>query len=94
MIPTASSIRVSWKWGIVPAGRSRHAPYLAACAIAIAACSGNAKDGIRVPPSWSCAGSPFVDIHVVATGIRPSIRSSAPTIARPISGALVISGGM
>jgi hypothetical protein len=77
----------------VPAGRSRHAPYLAARAIAIAACSGNAKDGIRAPPGNS-VGSPFVDIHVVATGIRPSICVIAPVIARPISGALMISGGM
>jgi hypothetical protein len=94
MIATTSSPRTSWSLGIVPTGRSRHRPYRAACATAIAACSGKGNDGIRVPASWRSCGRPFVDIHVVATGIRPPTRLMASTIAWPISAAFVACGGM
>ena len=64
------------------------------CASAIAACSGKANDGMRVPVLCSSSGSPFADIHVVTTGIRPPSEPTASAIACPISGAFVASGGM
>ena len=85
----APSLRTSSNSGARPAGRSRHAPYAAARASAMAADSGNMNAGIGA----SFGAAPSAPMKLAATVFPPGSRAPS-TMAAATWSASASTGGM